>query len=534
MIVEEILQHASVRPEATAVVDAAGRTLGFGELGRRVASVRSGLRKAGMRPGDAVFFAVRPGPDALVLGLAVLSAGATIVVADPGAGPELFAARAQLVQAGGGHTWAAAESVLYALTARKSVRALVRRRGLVLPDFAQLDAARHVRTGRWLPGTPRAALALSGLLRTAPPGELGDGESEMSPDTAALVVFTSGTTAAPRGVVHTRGSLTAGSALIGERVGWGPGDLVHTDQLMIGLPALAAGAGWSLSGLPSQPGRVLRHLAERHASHHFGTPADVAKLLDVAEAGGGRLPDALRCVMLGAAPVPPAVLRRVRAAAPGAEILSVYGTTEALPIAVTTAEAKLAHAAQGDLLGEPLPGVMVRIGEGSGGAESSEGGEILVRGPNVAPRYLGQADFAELATGDLGRLDADGRLILLGRAKDMLIRGSFNLYPGLYEPAIAALPGVADCAYVGLPDPVTLDEQVVLAVVAAVGQDPDVLVKRLASELTGVIDTAACPDRVVPVAAIPRGGRTAKPDRGALRKLLAASAAASAMTGTVA
>jgi acyl-CoA synthetase (AMP-forming)/AMP-acid ligase II len=294
--------------------------------------------------------------------------------------------------------------------------------------------------------------------------------------------------------VHTQGTLAASRELLNTRVGWGPGDVVHTGQLMVALPALAAGATWS------SPGR-----GERPVTHLFGTPADVARLLDA-----GPLPGTLRCVMLGAAPVPPAILRRLRAAAPEAEVLSIYGTTEALPIAVASGDEKLARAADGDLLGEPLPGVSVRI---------AADGEIHVRSPHLAGYLDGPQD--ELATGDLGRLDPDGRLFLLGRKKDMLIRGSFNLYPGLYEPAIAARPGVLDCAYVGVPDPETADEQVVLAVVAADGQDPDVLVKQLAHDLPTVVDVAACPDRIVPVATIPRRGRTDKPDRDALRRLVA-------------
>jgi acyl-CoA synthetase (AMP-forming)/AMP-acid ligase II len=476
-----------------AVIDRTGRELTFAELDRRVAAVRAGLLHAGLTPGDHVFFAVRPGTDSLTLGLAVLGSGATVIVADPGAGDELFAARAALVQQRGGQCWAAAESVLYALLACRPIKDLIRRRGLLLPDFGRLEGARHVRTGRWLPGTPRGALSLDELALTVPADASDD--SHPAPDSPALIVFTSGTTAAPRAVVHTLATLDASRDLFNTRIGWGPGDVVLTDQLMVALPAMAAGATWALPG----PGAA-------RATHYFGTPAAIAKLPNT-----GSLPASLRCIVLGAAPVPPALLRRVRKAAASAEILSVYGTTEALPIAVVDAEAKLAHAADGDLLGAPLPGVSVRIGDDR---------QFLVRGPHLAGYLDGPA--VELATGDLGRLDAQGRLVLLGRAKDMLIRGSFNLYPGLYEPAVASRPGVVDCAFVGVPDPVTADEQVVLAVVPEAGQSPARLVRRLAAELPRYIDAAACPDRIVPVAAIPRRGRTAKPDRDALRKLVGA------------
>uniref|UniRef100_UPI0018926B9A AMP-binding protein n=1 Tax=Catenulispora rubra TaxID=280293 RepID=UPI0018926B9A len=224
-----ILQHARTRPDATAVIDSGGRTLTFAELARRAASARQSLADAGLAPGDPVYFAIRPGPDALIAGLAVLGAGATIVVADPGAGRELFAVRGALVSAGvgagggagggagvgagggagGGTPWAAAEALLHTLTTRP-LREAVRRKGLILPDFAALGVARHLHTGRRLPGVPRHSLPLSRLTasHTPPPIPVQD------PDRPAVVVFTSGTTAAPRGVVHTQTTLAAGSALI--------------------------------------------------------------------------------------------------------------------------------------------------------------------------------------------------------------------------------------------------------------------------------------------------------------------------------
>ncbi|MFJ5229266.1 AMP-binding protein [Kitasatospora sp. NPDC088391] len=91
-----IAEHARRTPDAVALVDTRG-PLTYGALARRVAATASGLRAAGLRPGDTVLFAVRPGRDAAVLGLAVMTAGAAVVVADPGAGPELDAARGRLV-----------------------------------------------------------------------------------------------------------------------------------------------------------------------------------------------------------------------------------------------------------------------------------------------------------------------------------------------------------------------------------------------------------------------------------------------------
>src|SRR5439155_17092814 len=123
-----------------------------------------------------------------------------------------------------------------------------------------------------------------------------------------------------------------------------------------------------------------------------------------------------------AGPVP--LLRRATNLLPGKEILSVYGMTEILPVAVTTAADKLAYQGDGDPVGLPLPGISVRV---------DQGGELHVTGPNLCRGYLGGEPLTEHATGDLARLD-DGRIVLVGRKKDMVIRGRANIYPGLYEP----------------------------------------------------------------------------------------------------
>lgn len=494
-----------------------------------------------MRPGDGVLFAVRPGVDAVALALGAVAAGGTLVLADPGLAPDVLAARMTATRP----AWVVSESLLYTLSG--PLRGLARRRGLLLPDLANPlpgHPVRHLYAGPWLPGVPRGSLRLSRILRasngsTVPAGReadrevgrkgrretgresLRDGEAvnrETTPETGpetgpeagpetgleaygtdpdqpAAVIFTSGTTARPRGVVHTRRSLAAGLEMFRSAFPLGPGDVVHTDQLMLGLPALLAGATWSLPG----GGDLAAELAARRATHTFAVPVHLDRLLRETP----RLPGTLRFLLLGAAPAPPGVLRRAIEAGP--EILSVYAMTEALPIAIASAEEKLAQAG-GDLLGVPLPGVGVRI---------AEDGELFVSGPHLAQRYLGEEPLREIATGDLVRLEGD-RLVLLGRKKDMILRDGVNIYPGLYESGVAALPGVAEAAIVGLPDPETGDEEVVLAVVPTDGYDENLLRKALPE----IVDAAALPDRIESLDAFPRSGRADKLDRAALRDLV--------------
>ncbi|WP_231330617.1 class I adenylate-forming enzyme family protein [Actinomadura graeca] len=501
-LIRALLDQAGRTPGHVALVAGDGAELTYGELRRRVLAVRHGLLSGGLAPGDGVLFSVRPSPESLVLALAVVAAGGVVVFADPGAGPAMFTARLRLARP----RWSAAESVLYAGSRLRPVRAYARRRGLLLPDLGDLEVPgggpmSHVHVGRRLPGVPRGSLSFASLARGPAPEPDDDGD----PGAPAAVIFTSGTTDDPRAVVHTQGSLAAALGLFRERMPLGPGDVVHTDQLMLGLPTLISGARWSMPPPGCAPADFARMLRGRGATHTFCVPAHLAEILDAAPT----LPPGLRHVLLGAAPAPAGILRRAIAAAPTAEVLSVYAMTEILPVAIASARDKLAHTASGaggDLLGAPLPGV---------GARLAADGELLLSGPNLCRGYLGAEPRGELPTGDLARLD-EGRLVLVGRKKDMLIRGKFNLYPGLYEPAIAALPDVADAAIVGVPDPGTGDEEVVLAVVGPPG-----LPSRLRRALPDVIDHDALPDRIVVLDGLPRSGRTRKLDRDRLREQVA-------------
>lgn len=493
-LVTNLLDQAERTPGEAALIAGDGTALTYGELRRQVLAVRDGFLSAGLAAGDGVLFSVRPSPQALVLALGVVAARGVVVFADPGAGPEMFEARLRLAAP----RWSAAESLLYAASRIGPVRSYARRKGLLLPHLSELPL-QHVYTGRWLPGVPRGAHCLKDWLRASP--DRGSAV-ETDPDAPAVVIFTSGTTSAPRAVVHTQASLAAGLELFRSRVPLGPGDVVHTDQLMLGLPTLIAGACWSMPRLFSPPGEFLEQLEERKATHTFCVPVHLAEILDAAEDG---LPPGLRHVLLGAAPAPAGILRRAVAAAPGAEVLSVYAMTEIVPVAVASAQEKLAHTGGGDLLGEPLPGISARV---------AEDGELFLGGPNLCKGYLGDTDHAELATGDLARVE-DGRLVLLGRKKDMLIRGKFNLYPGLYEPAITALEGVRTAAIVGVPAPETGDEEVVLAVVGTVPES------ELRRRLRGLLDAEALPDRIVYLPELPFSGRGRKLDRARLRELIA-------------
>ncbi|MGL4339330.1 MAG: class I adenylate-forming enzyme family protein [Rhodoglobus sp.] len=470
------------------------RTLSYGQLRDRVLVVAGALARHGLRSGDRVLFSVRPGREAVTLALGVIAAGGTVVFADPGSGEAMFRARAALAAP----RWVAAESLLYAVSSGP-LRGIARRRGLELPDYSSVvPDARHLYAGRWLPGVPPRALSLRSL-SGAPAAVAGD------PGGEALIIFTSGTTSHPKAVVHSRNSLGTGLGEFATRVGFVPGERVLTDQLMVGIPALVSGSHWVLPPAGVDPAAGPQHYLRLLAGAGvlFLVPAALDAVLRMLERQPAATPQ-LRALLIGGAPVLRPLLERARQQFPGTSILAIYGMTEILPVAIADGDDKLAYRGAGDYVGELMSAVEASIVQG----------ELVVAGKGLALSYLGSPPLTELRTGDLARIEG-GRLVLSGRSKDMFIRGTTNVYPGLYEPVIAGIPGVAEAALVGVPDEIG-DDAIVLVIVPTVDFD-EVALRRA---LPGLIDAAVMPDRIVTMDSLPRSGRSSKLDRAALATAL--------------
>lgn len=270
-----------------------------------------------------------------------------------------------------------------------------------------------------------------------------------------------------------------------------------------------------------RPDRFVEHIEQHGVTHTFGLPVDAYALVRYCERLGRRLPASLRTMVLYSAPVTTGVLERVHAIAhPELEVVCAYAMTEMAPVAWIDSRAKCAWQGEGDVVGPICPGVAYRIDEHD---------ELHLQGDSMHRGYVGiHPDRIEWhATGDLARIDDAGNLVLMGRSKDMIIRGDFNLYPGLYEETASRIPGVGACAFVGQPDPVTADERVILFVEPDPRQerDDDRLARDVRRALEGGgdlgIDRKALPDEVRVLDALPRSGRSSKIDRGALRRLAA-------------
>lgn len=297
--------------------------------------------------------------------------------------------------------------------------------------------------------------------------------------TGDVALRTSGTTGRPKTALLRRAALDASAgawaAALPPAEAWLlPLGLAHVAG--VGVVARAALARVPLLGVDgSDPAAILAALqpgpSGRPAPTHVPlVPTQLARLLDVA--GDRSAPATLRAVLLGGGPIPPPLV--LRALERGWPVVPTYGLTEAGSgvTALPTAEAAAAPASAG----RPLPGVDVTIdAPGADGA-----GEIIVETPARFAGYLDDPAATEavldgagrLRTGDIGRLDAAGRLEVLDRRTDLVVSGGENVAPAEVEAALLEHPAVADAGVVGRPDPTWGSVPIAAVVIRPGSSDP--------------------------------------------------------------
>jgi len=269
-------------------------------------------------------------------------------------------------------------------------------------------------------------------------------------DDVALVMHTSGTSGRPRPVAITFDNIRANARGVAERMGLGdderwlaPLPLAHVGGLMVVLRSVLMATTAVVAPPPFDALAIAGQLRDGGITVVSLVPTQLQRLLDA----GARPGPALRRVLLGGGPMPRALLERARAA--GFAVCPSYGLTQACST-VTVAE-------PGDVetAGRALPGVGVAI---------SADGEIIVSGRTVN-------SLGSLRTGDLGYLDAGGRLVVTGRKGELMISGGENVAPAEVEAVLAEHPDVAEVAVFGRPHPLW-GEAIVALVVPRAGAEP--------------------------------------------------------------
>ena len=363
---------------------------------------------------------------------------------------------------------------------------------LVIRDDAREDA---VISGRW----PVASLRTIG---TATPGEDEPFEDvTRSLDDPAAILYTSGTTGRPKGAVLSHGNLVFSAETLARAWGFTKDDvllhmlpLFHTHGLFVAAHCVIASGSSMVLIDAFDPAAVIAALPE--STVVMGVPTHYVRLL-AEPAFDSEATRGVRLFTSGSAPMLVATHGEFRART-GQVILERYGMTETCMLTSNPLDGPR----RPGTVGLPLPGVEVRLSDGDPGG-------IEVRGPNVLAGYwrrpeLRSTEFTDdgwFITGDLGHVDADGYLEIVGRSKDLIISGGLNVVPKEVEEVLDSLDGVLESAVVGRPD-ADFGEVVVAVVVGEPGVtvDPEVLRLKARERLAGF----KVPKQVLVVDELPR------------------------------
>ncbi len=387
------------------------------------------------------------------------------------------------------------------------------------PDLAGLAGAnpglRHVLLApEARPGAavPAGAQAWHSLLATAATSDTGPA---VTADQPAAILYTSGTTGAPRGVTLSHRNLVTNARAILAYLPLDEHDIggcvlpfyyaygnsvLHTH--------LAAGAALVLENSLTYPQLVLEALARERISGFFGVPSTFAVLLQRVDFAAWDL-TALRHVTQAGGAMPPALASRLAAALPGAELYLMYGQTEATARITWLPPARRAD--KPGSVGIPVAGLELQIrDEHDRPVPPGTPGEVCVRGDSVMLGYWHDATATArvlrdgwLHTGDVGTLDAEGFLTLTGRRSDFIKTGAHRVSPVEIEQVIGELPGVVECAVAGIADE-TLGETIKAFVVVAPGATLDE--RRVQAHCRAELAAYKIPKEVAFVSELPKTG----------------------------
>ena len=433
-----------------------GQEISGDAFGRLVQRLAAALVRQGVRPGDRLAAQVAKSPEALALYGAALAAGAVLLPLNT--------------------AYTRAELRYFVENAGARFLVCDPGRQSALSNLAESAGARLLTLG----SQGEASLGEASLADLAAAEAPGFQPVDRGPDDLAALLYTSGTTGRAKGAMLTHRNLISNAEVLAEAWRFTAADVLlhalpifHTHGLFVASNvALLTGA--AMIFLPGfTVDEVFRQLPA--ATCMMGVPTFYTRLLDDPRLTRAAVAH-IRLFVSGSAPLL-AASHADFANRTGMEILERYGMTE------TNMNTSNPYAGErrAGTVGMALPGVEVRIAGADGGPlAAGETGMIEVRGPNVFAGYWQMPDkTAEelradgyFITGDLGRFDAQGYLQIVGRQKDLIISGGYNIYPKEVELRLDAAQGVRESAVIGLPHP-DLGEAVVAVLVAQAGKTID-------------------------------------------------------------
>ncbi|MFV0245633.1 MAG: AMP-binding protein [Qingshengfaniella sp.] len=415
-------------PDAVFLTQPSGAQLTYAALDRLTAGLANRLVGAGARPGDRIMMQVEKTPQAVALYLAAIRAGLVFIPLN------MAYARDELAYLCGD-----AQPSVVVSDSQSPFAA----QGFPLPSGCARFTLEADGTGSLTEGLPLVAFTTVAA----------------ADDDIAAILYTSGTTGKPKGAMLTHANLASNAITLCDYWGITGQDVLlhalpifHTHGLFVALNTTLISGGQMIFLPRFDTDAVFAALPR--ATTMMGVPTFYTRMLD-----DPRLTRAacahMRLFVSGSAPLLAETFARFHDRS-GHTILERYGMTETNMIASNP----LAGERRAGTVGHPLPGVSVRITDDRGQTRpAGEPGGIEVKGPNVFKGYWQnpektRAEFRAdgyFITGDVGRVDKEGYLSIVGRSKDLIITGGFNVYPKEVEDVINAMDGVAESAVIGLP-----------------------------------------------------------------------------------
>ncbi|MFN6546453.1 class I adenylate-forming enzyme family protein [Mycolicibacterium nivoides] len=348
-------------------------------------------------------------------------------------------------------------------------------------------------------------------------------------DALALLIYTSGTTGRPKGVMLDHANVNVMCAMVIEGFELTEADhsllilpLFHVNAIVVStLSPLIAGGRTTIAGR-FNPDTFFGRIESTRATYFSAVPTIYTMLAGLPSEVQ---PDtaSVRFAVCGAAPASVELLDRFEQRY-GIGLIEGYGLSEG---SCASTGNPLNGKRKPGTVGIPLPGQEIRIVDASGAPlPQGELGEVIIKGPNVMRGYLNRPEETAktvvdgwLHTGDIGRLDEDGYLVLVDRAKDMIIRGGENIYPKEIETVAYQLPAIAEAAVVGRANSLYGEEPVLFASLHA---DAELPIERIREHLTASLSKYKLPVEITVLPELPKNA-VGKIDKPSLRKTLTAA-----------
>jgi malonyl-CoA/methylmalonyl-CoA synthetase len=311
-------------------------------------------------------------------------------------------------------------------------------------------------------------------------------------DDLSAIVYTSGTTGRSKGAMITHGNMLSNAQVLKKYWGWRPGDVLihalpifHVHGLFVAIHGALLNGSKMLWFAKFDPKRVIGRLPD--ATVFMGVPTLYTRMLAESRLNPVVCRN-MRLFISGSAPLLPETHAEWKERT-GHVILERYGMSETIMLTSNPYDGER----RGGTVGFPLPGVQLRVrGDQGQDLPAGEIGGIQVKGPNVFKGYWRMPEKTKeeftadgwFKTGDVGRIDERGYVTIVGRSKDLIISGGYNVYPAEIEGYLNELPGVAESAVVGVPHPDFGEVGVAIVIPRAGAQlEPDALIATLKSQL---------------------------------------------------